>query len=56
VASLSGWARVAVAGYVGGGLASADALERAGFDVLTRHVGPSKARTAWHALALARPR
>jgi squalene synthase HpnC len=55
VASLSGWARVAVAGYVGGGLATAHALERADFDVLSRHLGPSKARTAWHALVLARP-
>lgn len=55
VASLSGWARVAVAGYVGGGLATADALERADFDVLSRHLAPSKARTASHALALARP-
>ncbi len=56
VASLSGWARVAVAGYVGGGLATADALQRADFDVLSRHLGPSKARTAWHAVVLARPR
>jgi squalene synthase HpnC len=56
VSSLSGWARVAVAGYVGGGLATADALERAGFDVLAGHLAPSKLRTARHALVLARPR
>ena len=43
---LSGWARLAVAGYVAGGLATADALERADFEVLARPVRPSKARTA----------
>jgi squalene synthase HpnC len=56
VGSLAGWARVAVAGYVGGGLATADALEHGGFDVLAGHLGPSKLRTALHALVLARPR
>jgi squalene synthase HpnC len=55
VTSLSGWARVAVAGYVAGGLATADALERADFDVLARQVKPSKFRTGWHALGLVRP-
>lgn len=35
VASLRGWGRVAVAGYLAGGLATADALERAGGDVTT---------------------
>jgi squalene synthase HpnC len=56
VASLSGWARLAVAGYVGGGLATADALVKADCAVLERHLAPSKARTAGHALALVRPR
>jgi squalene synthase HpnC len=42
VGRLDGWARVAVAGYVAGGRAAADALRRCGFDVLgapprTRH-------------------
>ena len=46
VGRLSGWARLAVAGYVAGGLATADALERAGHEVLARPVTPSKARTA----------
>jgi squalene synthase HpnC len=46
VGRLSGWARVAVAGYVAGGLATADALDRAGHEVLARPVRPSKARTA----------
>lgn len=34
--SLRGRARVAVAGYAGGGLAALDAVERSGFDVLRR--------------------
>ncbi|WP_446666570.1 squalene/phytoene synthase family protein [Flexivirga sp. B27] len=33
VGSLHGWARIAVAGYVAGGLATADALDRAGGEV-----------------------
>jgi squalene synthase HpnC len=58
VSSLRGWARVAVAGYVAGGLATADALDAADHDVLGRDVRPGKARTAWHALVLlaGRPR
>jgi squalene synthase HpnC len=36
VASLSGRHRLAVAGYVGGGRAALDAVERSGFDVLGR--------------------
>jgi squalene synthase HpnC len=36
VASLSGRHRLAVAGYVGGGRAALDAVERSGFDVLRR--------------------
>ena len=43
---LRGWARLAVAGYVAGGLATADALRRADFDVLARDIRPAKARTA----------
>ena len=46
VGRLSGWARLAVAGYVAGGLATADALDRAGHEVLARPVTPSKPRTA----------
>jgi squalene synthase HpnC len=34
VSGLSGTARIAVAGYVGGGLAALDAIEASGFDVL----------------------
>ncbi|WP_460603770.1 squalene synthase HpnC [Jatrophihabitans fulvus] len=53
VRSLHGWARVAVAGFVAGGLATADALEAASHDVLATDVRPSKQRTARHALRLA---
>ncbi len=53
VRRLSGWARLAVAGYVGGGLATADALSQADYDVLARTVRPSKGRTVRHALTLA---
>ena len=50
VARLHGWARVAVAGYIAGGLATADALDRAQHGVLEQAVRPSKPRTAAHAL------
>ena len=52
VRRLRGWARLAVSGYVGGGLATADALDAAGHDVLARAIGPSTARTARHAARL----
>lgn len=52
VRRLPGWSRVAVAGYVAGGLATADALRDARFDVLGGHVGPTRTRTARHALRL----
>jgi squalene synthase HpnC len=52
VRRLSGWARIAVAGYVGGGLATADALRRADYDVLAQAVKPGRGRTAAHALRL----
>ena len=52
VRRLHGWARVAVAGYVAGGRATADALRAADFDVLGRTIRPSKAATAKHALRL----
>lgn len=52
VGSLRGWGRVAVAGFVAGGLATAAALRRAGGDVLARDARPAKAETARIALAL----
>ena len=53
VASLSGWAKVTVAGYVAGGLAALDAIARADYDVLRKLRTPSKARTALHVAWLA---
>ena len=47
VGMLRGRARIAVAGYVGGGRATLDAIDRAGFDVLSstpRTTGAQKAR------------
>jgi squalene synthase HpnC len=52
VRQLHGWPRVAVAGYVAGGRATAAALRGARFDVLSRTVRPSKVLTAAYALRL----
>jgi squalene synthase HpnC len=52
VRSLRGSARVAVAGFVAGGLATADALRRADHDVLARDIVPRRADVARHALRL----
>jgi squalene synthase HpnC len=51
VRSLSGRAKLAVAGYVGGGRAAFDAIEASGYDVLVR---PPKATGAARAKATAR--
>ncbi|MGH8859630.1 MAG: squalene synthase HpnC [Jatrophihabitantaceae bacterium] len=48
VRRLRGWSRIAVAGYLAGGIATADALERADFDVLAHAIRPSRPRTAMH--------
>jgi squalene synthase HpnC len=52
VRRLSGWPRMAVSGYVAGGLATASALQAADYNVLESHVGPSTTRTAMHAARL----
>jgi squalene synthase HpnC len=52
---LHGWSRLAVAGFVGGGLATAAALRRADYDVLARQVRPAKGRTAREAARLWMP-
>ncbi|HEY3713532.1 MAG TPA: squalene/phytoene synthase family protein [Jatrophihabitantaceae bacterium] len=49
---LHGWPRLAIAGFVGGGLATAVALRRAEYDVLARTVRPAKGRTAREAARL----
>jgi ketol-acid reductoisomerase len=53
VRQLSGWARLAVLGYVAGGRATASALREAQFDVLARHVSASRLSTARHAALVA---
>jgi squalene synthase HpnC len=50
VPSLYGPARVAVAGFVGGGHAALDALEAAGFDVTSAALSPARGRVARRAL------
>jgi phytoene/squalene synthetase len=45
--SLRGRARVAVAGFAGGGLAALDAIERARYDVLAVAARPSHVRTLY---------
>ncbi|MDQ1747976.1 MAG: hypothetical protein QOD07_2239 [Frankiaceae bacterium] len=54
VRRLSGWARVAVAGYVAGGRATADALRRCDYDVLAAGVDvtPRRRDVGTHALRL----
>jgi squalene synthase HpnC len=52
VGELRGWARVAVAGFVAGGLATATALRRSGGEVLAQDVKPSKREIATTATRL----
>jgi squalene synthase HpnC len=52
VGSLRGSARLAVAGFVAGGLATADALRRADGDVLARDIVPRKRDVVRHAVRL----
>lgn len=50
--TLPGVARLAVSGYVAGGMATVHALDRSGFDVLGRRVKPRKGRLAHEWLRL----
>lgn len=52
VARLHGWARLAVAGYVAGGMATVDAIRRANYDVLRVTPRPRKRDIVRHATAL----
>lgn len=52
VRRLSGWSRVAVAGYVAGGLATVAALRKAHHDVLARRIRPSRTGTVARAMPL----
>ena len=57
VRSLSGRARLAVAGYVGGGRAAFDAIESSGYDVLWRApkaLGSERMKATWRVLRQAR--
>jgi len=51
IGALHGWARVAVAGYLAGGLATLDALARADHDPLRRPVRPTRRRVLTHCAA-----
>ncbi len=48
LSSLSGWAKIAVAGYIAGGLAALDAIAAANYDVLSKLRAPSRVRTMLH--------
>lgn len=52
IGRLRGWSRFAVTGYLAGGLATADALQSAGYNVLAGQIRPSKVRTMTHATRL----
>ena len=49
---LHGWARLAIAGYIAGGLATLDALRRSGWDVLAITPRPRKRDVLTHAATL----
>jgi squalene synthase HpnC len=49
---LRGWSRLAVTGYLAGGMATARALQDAGYDVLGAQIRPSKFRTIAEATRL----
>jgi squalene synthase HpnC len=52
VLGLHGWTRVAVAGYVAGGCATADALQRASYDVLAQRIRPRRRDLVRHMVRL----
>lgn len=52
VGELRGWARLAVAGFLAGGLATADALRRPGVDVLVRTPRPRHVDVVRHAITV----
>lgn len=52
VKHLHGWARLAIAGYIAGGLATADALYRADYRVLDATPRPSKGNLVVHLMKL----
>jgi squalene synthase HpnC len=52
VGRLRGWARLAIAGYIAGGLATVDALRRSGWDVLSATPRPRKQDVLTHLVQL----
>ncbi len=52
VGQLHGWARIAVAGFVAGGLATADAVDRSGADTIGYDVRPRRADVMRHLAVL----
>jgi squalene synthase HpnC len=54
VASLHGWARAAITGYVAGGLAACDRIVGVDGDVLGRNTKPARSVIVRHAIALRR--
>jgi phytoene/squalene synthetase len=50
VGTLSGWGRLAVAGYLAGGRAALSAIARSGHDVLSMTPRPDKRETAGKAI------
>jgi squalene synthase HpnC len=55
VASLHGWARVAIRGYVAGGLAACDRIADVDADVLAHTTSPSRRAVVRRVIALTRP-
>lgn len=51
VRDLSGWARLAIGGFLAGGLATVDALRKADYDVLALTPRPAKTRVLRHLIA-----
>jgi squalene synthase HpnC len=51
IKDLRGWARLAVAGFLAGGLATVDALRRAGYDVLATTPRPRRTGVLRHLIA-----
>jgi hypothetical protein len=56
VRDLRGWARLAVGGFLAGGLATVDALRRADYDVLAVTPRPRKTGVLRHLIAEVTPR
>jgi phytoene synthase len=52
ISRLHGWSRLAVSGYLAGGMATARSLQSAGYDVLGVKIRPNKLRTITDATRL----